>query len=242
MSKNEAWRIVSGGSYVTHSRPYRYLNLTGSRRVNIEANENAEQPAVVQNFCDLYWAKESDENYKNFVDKFESGQISYTLHPKDVSLYNFAGCFTNKWYPSYKLYVPKPTPCFTYVPIRENVEYRKAYCETTLLLHKPGATPSNLLDNHEDVEEAMFDFVSYDEMCPVVIKEEYLASLSMTAAQLANMHNNVEDLVQSENSQSVNLEQEDWMVGLGDVIRNTDINDPEPVSYTHLTLPTIYSV
>ena len=34
MSKNEAWRIVSGGSYVTHSRPYRYLNLTGSRRVN----------------------------------------------------------------------------------------------------------------------------------------------------------------------------------------------------------------
>ena len=228
MSKNEAWRIVSGGSYVTHSRPYRYLNLTGSRRVNIEANENADQPAVVQNFCDIYWAKESDENYKNFVDKFESGQISYMLHPKDVSLYNFAGCFTNKWYPSYKLYVPKPTPCFTYVPIPDNVEYRKAYCETTLLLHKPGATPSNLLDNHEDVEEAMFDFASYDELCPVVIKEEYLASLSMTAAELANRHNNVEDLVQSENSQSVNLEQEDWMVGLGDVVRHTDINDPEP--------------
>ena len=228
MSKNEAWRIVSGGSYVTHSRPYRYLNLTGSRRVNIEANENADQPAVVQNFCDIYWAKESDENYKNFVDKFESGQTSYMLHPKDVSLYNFAGCFTNKWYPSYKLYVPKPTPCFTYVPIPDNVEYRKAYCETTLLLHKPGATPSNLLDNHEDVEEAMFDFASYDELCPVVIKEEYLASLSMTAAELANRHNNVEDLVQSENSQSVNLEQEDWMVGLGDVVRHTDINDPEP--------------
>ena len=228
MSKNEAWRIVSGGSYVTHSRPYRYLNLTGSRRVNIEANDNADQPAVASNFCDIYWAKESDENYKNFVEKFESGEISYMLHPNDVSLYNFASCFTNKWYPCYQLHVPKPTPCFTYVPIPENVEYRKAYCETTLLLHKPGTTPGNLLDNHEDVEKAMLDFASNDERCPVVIREEFFASLRMTAADLANEHNNVEDLVQSENSQTVNLEQEDWMVGLGDVVRQTDIMDPEP--------------
>ena len=228
MSKNEAWRIVSGGSYVTHSRPYRYLNLTGSRRVNIEANQNEDQPAVARNFCDIYWAKESDENYKVFVEKFESGQISYMLHPKDVSLYNFASCFTHKWHPSYELHVPKPTPCFTFVPIPDNVEYRKAYCETTLLLHKPGTSPGNLLNKHEDVEEAMFDFASNDEQCPVVIKEEYFASLRMTAAELANVHNNVEDLVQSENSQTVNLEQEDWMVGLGDVVRQTDIMDPEP--------------
>ena len=126
------------------------------------------------------------------------------------------------------MYVPKPTPCFTYVPIPENEEYRKAYCETTLLLHKPGSTPNNLLDKHEDVEKAMLDFASNDDLCPKVIKEEYLASIRMTAAELANIHNNVEDLVPSEGSQTVNLEQEDWMIGLGDVVRQTDIMDPEP--------------
>ena len=162
------------------------------------------------------------------MEKFESGQICYKHHPKHVSLYDFASCFTSKWLPCYALHVPKPTPCFTYVPIPDNVEYRKAYCETTLLLHKPGTKPDNLLDNHEVVEEAMFDFASNDERCPSVISEEYFASLRMTAAELANVHNNVEDLVQSENSQTVNLEQEDWMIGLGDVVRQTDIMDPEP--------------
>jgi hypothetical protein len=100
--------------------------------------------------------------------------------------------------------------------------------ETTLLLHKPGSTPNNLLDKHEDVEKAMLDFATNDDLCPKVIKEEYLASIRMTAAELANIHNNVEDLVPSEGSQTVNLEQEDWMIGLGDVVRQTDIMDPEP--------------
>jgi ATP-dependent DNA helicase PIF1 len=228
ISKNEAWRIVSGKPYVQFSRPFRFLNLTGSRRVNIENNENADQPAMTRNFCDIYWAKETDENYLNLVEKFENGQIAYPRHPKDVSLFEFAAGFTDKWHISKQLYVPKPTPCFSYVPIPDNVEYRQTYCEVMLLLHKPGSTPSNLLDNHEKIEEAMFEFASGDDLCPKVIKEEYLASLTRTAAEMADIFNNVEDLVASDASAAGNIVQEDWMVGLGDVLRQTDIMDPEP--------------
>ena len=228
MSKNECWKVISGKHYVTYSRPFRYLNLTGSRRVNLEANDNPEQLAVAKNFCDIYWSKETDEKYLAFVDKYESGLVDYPRHPKYVSLYEFAGNLTSSWQPSRKLYIPKPTPCFTYVPIPENEDFRKAYCETTLLLHKPGATPHNLLDSHENVEDAMLDFVSNNERCPKAIKEEFLASLKMTAAELENMNNNVEDLVASGASRTGNMEQDDWMLGLGGIVRPTDIMEEEP--------------
>jgi hypothetical protein len=40
ISKSEEWRIVSGKPYVEYSRPFQFLNLTGSRWVNIENNVN----------------------------------------------------------------------------------------------------------------------------------------------------------------------------------------------------------
>ena len=51
----------------------------------------------------------------------------------------------------------------------------------------------------------------------------------MTAAELENMNNNVEDLVASAASQVGNMNQEDWMIGLGDVVRQTDIMEEEPL-------------
>ena len=229
MSRNECWKVISGRKYVTHSRPFRYLNLTGSRRVNLEENDNPEQPAVAKNFCDIYWSKETDGKYQALVDNYESGLVKYPKHPSLVSLYEFAGNFTNNWQPSGKLHIPKSTPSFTYVPIPENKDFRKAYCQTTLLLHKPGTTPHNLLDSHENEEDAMLDFALNHTICPTPIKEDFLASLKMTEADLENMNNNVEDLVASGASQAGNMAQEDWMIGLGDVVRPTDILDEEPI-------------
>ena len=229
MSKNECWKVISGKSYVTFSRQFRYLNLTGSRRVNLETSDNPDQEALAKNFCDYYWAKESDDNYLAFVENYESGLVDYPKHPKDVSLYEFAGNFTSKWQPSRTLFIPKPTPCFPYVPLPENEDYRNVYCEVTLLLHKPGATPQNLLQDHAKTEDAMLDFVTNDERCPRVVKQEYLASIKMTAAEVENMNNNVEDLVASASSQVGNMEQDDWMIGLGDLVRPTDIMEEEPV-------------
>ena len=45
--------------------------------------------ALAKNFCDYYWAKESNENYQAFVENYESGLVDYPKHPKDVSLYEF---------------------------------------------------------------------------------------------------------------------------------------------------------
>ena len=228
ISKNECWKIVSGEPYVIFSRPFRYLNLTGSRRVVTESTGDGGQSALAKNFCDLYWQRDNDENYSEFVKNYETGLIAFLYHPRDISLYMFSSCCTNKWQPSKKLFIPKPTPCFKYVPIQDNVQYRKVYCETSLLLHKPGTYPNNILENHASLEEAMNDFASNDSRCPKVIKQEYLASLNQNVQPNVQLNDNIEDLVASPGSQNVNISQDDWMQGLGEEIRQQDIDDPEP--------------
>ena len=120
ISKNEAWRIVSGKPFVQYSRPFRNLNLTGNRRVNLSVGDEGQ--VLSKNFCDLYWAKETDENYLRFSRDYEQGQVQYSIAPSDISLYEFTTSFTMHWTESPKLYVPKPTPMFHYVPLPSNEE------------------------------------------------------------------------------------------------------------------------
>ena len=227
ISKNECWKIVSGEPYVSFSRPFRYLNLTGSRRVMIDPNAEG-QPALAQNFCDVYWQRDSDEHFIEFVRKYESGEVTFSCHPIDISLYLFTCSFSNKWQPSRRLYVAKPTPCFKFVPIPENEEYRKVYCETTLLLHKPGTNP-NTVGEYEDLESAMYLFATEDHRCPKVVKDEYLLSLKNKGEPAVAFNDNIEDLVASPGSQTMDIMQDDWMLGLGERIQQTNIEDPEPV-------------
>ena len=113
ISKNEAWRIISGKPFVQYSRPFRNLNLTGNRRVNLEQNdEQGNRQVLSKNFCDVYWAKDTDENYLRFAQDYERGHVDFTIAPGDVSLYEFSSSFTMKWQPSPKLYVPKS--CYRY--------------------------------------------------------------------------------------------------------------------------------
>ena len=230
ISKNEAWRIINGKPFVQYSRPFRNLNLTESRRVNLEANDenSSERQVLSKNFCDVYWDKDNSEDFSNFKKQYEQGQVVYPTAPDDISLYNFASDFTMQWRPSPKLHVPKPTPMFHYVPLPTNEEYRRAYCETTLLLHKPGVNRCNMTDGFTDCEAALFDFVNNDIRCPKIVKEEYLKSLKMTPLEAEQLLTNVENLVPSQGSQTVQMAQEDWMVGLGEPIRQPDLNDPEP--------------
>ena len=227
ISKNEAWRIVSGKPFVQYSRLFRNLNLTENRRINVDA-ENPEAQALTKTFCDLYWARDTDENYLKFVQGHQEGRISYPMAPKDVSLYNFASDFNAHWRPSQRAWVPKPTPIFHYVPAPTNEKFRQPYCETTLLLHKPGTTPANMVEGFDDAEAALLDFVTNDERCPKVVRDEHLNSLKMTEEDVQQLLVNVEDLVPAPGSQNVQVNQDDWMIGLGDPIKVTDINDPEP--------------
>ena len=53
ISKNEAWRIVSGESYVHYSRPFTFLNLTSRRKVNVESAEGDTEGLLTKNFCNI---------------------------------------------------------------------------------------------------------------------------------------------------------------------------------------------
>ena len=228
ISKNEAWRIVSGESYVHYSRPFTFLNLTSSRKINVESAEGDTEGLLTKNFCDIYWARDSDPNFARFVEKYESGAVAFKMHPNDISLYTFAESFTSKWMVRKKLAVPKPTPYFYYVPSLDNKEYRNTYCETTLLLHKPGTNIGNMLNDHDNAEEALLDFVNTDPRCPRVIREEYIDSLKLTSEQVMQQFEAVEDLVGSPPSQGHDRPQDAWMIGLGDIAKPTNILDPEP--------------
>ena len=96
------------------------------------------------------------------------------------------------------------------------------------LVCKPGTSPANVTEGYIDAEAALLDFVNNDMKCPKIISEEYLKSLKMTPLEAEQLLTNVEDLVPSQGSQTVQLHQEDWMTGLGEPIREPDINDPEP--------------
>ena len=227
ISKNEAWRIVSGNKFVQFSRSFRNLNLTGNRRVNTDDNR-PEASACSTNMADKYWQKNQCPHYARFVQDYNAKNVSFPKSPEDVSLYDFASAFTVKWQPSPTLYVPKPTPMFHYPPVVENIKFREPYCITTLLLHKPGTTPANVSDGFADAEAALLDFVMNDERCPKIIRQEHIKSLKMTEEDVEDLMVNVEDLVPPQGSQRLEQNQEDWMVGLGDPIRVPDINDPEP--------------
>ena len=109
------------------------------------------------NFSDVYWEREHDQNYQKLVADYEEGKIQLIFHPKDISLYQFGARFKSNWSYTGELKIVLPTPHFQWVPSRgdpskEN-EWYTLYCKSTLLLHKPGANPDNLLNGEHDGDE-----------------------------------------------------------------------------------------
>ena len=231
ISKNECWKIISGKPYVEYSHPFVYLNLTGTRRLNIQAGQNEDNPAIDKNnYVDTYWCRDEDENYKYAVQRYESGEMSFPVHPRDVSLYQYASSFSLKWHPSPTLKVPHTTPSFKYIPIVDNIEYRKVYCQITLLLHKPGINPENMLDGESSAEQALYHFVTTDDRCPKVIREDHLQSLQRKPTDPPPHETGEEDLIASPMPGGQHgYEEHESMIGLGPTITTTTIDDAEPV-------------
>ena len=71
VSKNECFKISFGEPYVEFLRPFKMLNLTGIRRLNLE----------------LFWGRNSDKNVLALVELFDNGQLASDQHPADISLY-----------------------------------------------------------------------------------------------------------------------------------------------------------
>ncbi len=127
LPRTEAFRIVSGMPFVFYSREFRMVNLLGVRRVETDdmalletmdidepGNVHMHRRATKDNIADLYWARESQHEYRDLVQHFENHQISLPWHPKDINLYNFAAHFDKKWKLTNKTFVPHISPLFRY--------------------------------------------------------------------------------------------------------------------------------
>ena len=228
ISINECHKIIAGDPYVEYSRRHKTISLVGTKRLNLpQQTDNNDTPAVKDNLTDKYWERETDENFLQFVHEYEQNTSIYCKHPRDISLYEYAAYFTEKWQLGNDVYIPHTVPNFKYIPIIKNKEYRKSYCEITLLLHRPGARPDNLYGNYKSPEEALFDFVQNDIRCPVSVRIDHLKSLKQKETD-PPLDPDAEELFPDITPEAEAYQQDDWMLGLGEQIRQTDINDPEP--------------
>ena len=229
ISRTEAYKIFSPNDFVLISRPLRSVNTLGTRQVNIGDNNDNDGPAVKDNVADVYWKRGTNPEYLDFAEKWISGEVKYPRHPDNISLYQFVSHFNRNWTISQKLYVPHPTLMFHYPPRLSAGEYRLKYCETMLLLHKPGTSPTNLSD---DLENELAIFVE-DPLCPLMIRKEYMKSL------ITNFEDEEEgeELLPSPVGRQVpNIDQDEVMIGLGGRILQQDINSQTGVEDDQLDI------
>ena len=207
ITRPEAFKILSGYPFVLFSREFVAINMTDNRRVNVERfmNEDNNAPALSTNYADKYWTRLQDDNYLKACQKYAEDPSSCRHgDPAQISLYHFAALFHKNWTYRGTVKIPVPTPQYYYVPPQDKEEQYNSYCESTLLLFKPGTNPGNfLLHNPEEQDseeyflahEALYTFV-HDEnsACPALIRKEFKDALSDKEEQAQQ---NIDELGQS---------------------------------------------
>ena len=207
MGYHEAHKIVEGKPHIEYSHGFKNVNLTDVRMLHIEAQADG-APATKKNPADIYWARETDENYQLFVENWT--EEVYPVAPEDISLYAFTAYFTLSWTLMSKPLVPHLSPNFKYVPQVSNKKWRDRWCCTMLLAHKPGTHPKRYKGDFATSEEALQDFVENDDRCPPTLREEYMDSLKEQQEE-----EETEDLVGSQMSDVDEGSQDDEMLALG---------------------------
>ena len=116
MLRTEAFRIVLGLPFVFYSREFRNVNLMGVRRVVTDAGQeqSLDRRATQDNFADIYWVRESKQEFLDLVHRFEEGLLILPWHPREINLYYFVAHFDKKWRLNNKTYVPHISPTFRY--------------------------------------------------------------------------------------------------------------------------------
>ena len=227
-SRTEAFRLFSPQPFVMMSRPIKTVNVLGTRIVDT-TDTNDDRRAVKPNIADKYWTRQENEAYQALVIDYEAGKVDYPRHPHDVSLYQFVSHFTENWQLTGNLYVPHCTPNFYYPPKPKNKKYRQQYCRTMLLLHKPATTPDSLSD---DVENELADFVE-TQLCPVLLRKEYLNSLEESDSD-APVNENEELLPSPLDRQPGVIEQDPFMLATGGEVAQDTINTDVAVDETEV--------
>ena len=236
LSLEECFTIISGAPYVVYTNEFAYVGLTERRRLNVTSNRD-EADARQNNLSDRFWARHSDENFTKFCEFLadfteELLQIEYPMvpdgDPNQLSLFEFAAYFTNAWQLRDKVAVPHPSPNFKYTPKVSNKKQRQTYCETTLLLHRPGCHPNNVTEGFDSAEEALRDFVDNNPRCPGQVADDYNDSVKIENEEVEN--DRVQNLIASQMSKAEDEEasQDSVMRALGRRIVHPTLDDEEP--------------
>ena len=207
ITRPEAFKILSGYPFVQFSREFIAVNMTDNRRVIVERfmDQDSNAPALSTNYADKYWNRRQDDNYLKACEKYAEDPSSFSHgDPAQISLYHYAALFHKNWSYRGTVKIPVPTPQYYYIPPQEKEEQYNSYCESTLLLFKPGTNPGNFLRHNPEDEgsdtyilahEALYAFV-FDEhsACPALIRKEFKDAL---AKEEADAPENVDELVWS---------------------------------------------
>jgi hypothetical protein len=212
MGLMEGFKIISGEPLVQYSHKFAYIGLTDTRKLQVD-NNNEEAPATKNNITDLYWARETDDNYLRFVDDWSAD--TYDRDPADVSLYQYASHFDAKWQVLERHKVPHATPNFKYTPTLDDTKWRQVWCRQMLLLHKPATCPKTYMEPYPTAEEALAAFVNNDPRCPAAVRDDYAESLTR---QSGVPDEDVQQLVESEDSDAADYVQDDESRALGTVM------------------------
>ena len=228
-SRQECIRLFSDHPLVIMSRPFVSVNVAGSRKVDTDVggkDEDDNRPSTKPNRADAYWARFEDPNFLAMVGTYEAGDLELPRHPTELSLYQFASFFNERWQLWEKLHVPYCTPMFWYVPKPARPEQRAKYLRTMLLLHNPNCKPADMPEDLRDLETDMAAFVS-GRLCPPKVRKDYLDSLKKETPEVPT--NDRGELNPSPaNRPTGPVEQDELMLLMGGVVHQDDINTADP--------------
>ena len=228
-SRQECIRLFSEHPLVMMSRPIAPVNVLGTRKVDTDnggKDGDESRPSTKPSRADAYWARFEDPNFLELVGQYEAGDVDLPRHPTELSLYQFASFFNEKWQLWEKLHVPYCTPMFYYVPKPTKQAQRAKYLRTTLLLHNPCCRPADLPEDLPGLEADMAEFIA-DRLCPVKVRTDYLDSLKKDRPEVP-VNERGELNPSPVDRPAGQVEQDELMLLMGGVVNQEDINTADP--------------
>ena len=155
------------------SATFHQCSVGGGKSLNLESDKDDVKVVRSKGYPELYWERESDQNYLNACRKYDSckaeGQEEEYFKnfspnwktpkaPQDCCLHDYIQWHDRNWRPTAET-IPIISPYFQRVPSIAKKERYEVWAKTSLLEYKVGATPSNLLDEHDTISEAFDAFM-----------------------------------------------------------------------------------
>ena len=154
---------------------FHQCSVGGGKSLNLESDKDDVKVVRSEGYPEKYWNRENDQNYLNMCLKYDAfkaeGQEEEYFKlfhpnwktpkaPQDCCLHDFIQWHDKNWRPTpYTERIPIISPYFQKVPSTAKKERYEVWARTSLLEFKVGATPDNLLNEHDTISEAFEEFM-----------------------------------------------------------------------------------